>query len=81
MSDISVIVPIYYGRKYIKGIIRQLENCSRQLACSEHEKTVELILVNDAPDERIPVQSSPLIEIVVYDTGENKGMNIQKGYP
>ena len=47
MKNISIIVPIYYGEKYIPNIIRQAEDCRRYL---DKEDYLELLLVNDAPD-------------------------------
>lgn len=75
MKYISVIVPVYYGRKYVKEIIRQIEDCSRQLSGSCYEESLELILVNDAPDEIIPLYSSSLIQISVYHTEKNRGIH------
>ena len=69
---ISVIVPIYHGKKYIKPMIHQIENCARELdiAC-----TVELLLVNDAPEDSIQdCYFSDLIEINILNTDDNRGI-------
>ncbi len=74
MNLVTVIVPIYYGQKYVKGIIAQVEAASRQM----HPKdSVELLLVNDAPDA--PLKESELrsksIKIVVLNTDINRGIH------
>ncbi len=74
MNLVTVIVPIYYGQKYVKGIIAQVEAASRQM----HPKdSVELLLVNDAPDA--PLNESELrsksIKIVVLNTDINRGIH------
>lgn len=58
MKNISIIVPIYYGEKYIPNIIRQAEDCRRYL---DKEDYLELLLVNDAPDA--PLSQLSLIHI------------------
>lgn len=73
MCDISVIVPIYHGKQYITGLVRQMEeNCKKIL----RDYTVELILVNDDPDSHLEKNySSPLIEVVNMDTDCNRGIH------
>ncbi len=43
---ISVIVPIYHGKMYIQQMIKQIE-----AAAKEVDSEVELLLVNDDPQE------------------------------
>lgn len=50
---VSIIVPIYKGKKYINRLIRIVENNKRCLA-EPHD--VELIFVNDYPEEKISEQ-------------------------
>ena len=45
---ISTIIPLYYGKKYISKQIKQIEIAAKNL-----DGDLELIFVNDAPDEPI----------------------------
>jgi glycosyltransferase involved in cell wall biosynthesis len=47
--DISIIVPLYYGRKYVSSIISQVTCCYNKLK----NASIELILYNDSPDEEV----------------------------
>jgi len=68
---VSVIVPIYHGRKYIPDIIRQLEKCRRKMAV---EMQLELLFISDDPDECLEDFRSDLIEIKVFNTTVNRGI-------
>ena len=70
MMGISVIVPIYHGKKYIPVIIKQIENASAMIS-----ESVELILVNDAPDEKIDEINSVEIDIRVINSKVNHGIH------
>lgn len=76
--DISVIVPIYKGKEYINSIIKQVEECKKQLI----NESVELILLNDYPDDYIEEQQSDCISIRVFNTDRNLGIQATrvKGY-
>lgn len=68
---ISIIVPVYYGKKYIKDLISQAEKNAENVACE-----VELLLVNDAPDNPIEEKwNSDFIQISVINTTENRGIH------
>lgn len=75
MSDISVIVPVFHGKKFIDGIIFQIEECQRKLQHSRENKNIELLLVNDVQDESISERKSTLIDIVVYNAEKNRGIH------
>lgn len=75
MNVISVIVPIFHGKKYIKGLIKQMEDCAVRLQGDKEARIIELILVNDAPDEKIENQNSMLCQITVYNTDHNRGIH------
>lgn len=70
---ISIIVPIYHGKKYITSLIEQLEDCKQQL---DEDINVELVLSNDAPDDRLEqIYMSDLIDIVLINTDINRGIH------
>lgn len=68
---ISIIVPLYYGKKYIRAIIEQIEANAENISCK-----VELLLVNDAPDD--PINESWIsntIQIRIMNTDINRGIH------
>ncbi len=70
--DISVIVPIYYGEKYIDGMVRQIEEAAKR--CEESK--IELLLVNDAPDAPIDREvHSEIIDVYIHNTDHNRGIH------
>lgn len=69
---ISIIVPIYHGQKYMRGLIVQIEDASREIS----GYVTELLFVNDDPDLPInPVFKSELIDIQVINTNVNRGIH------
>lgn len=72
MESVSIIVPIFRGRKFIKGLIRQLEICADicKKSCA-----LELVLVNDDPTERIGEYTSEKIRVKVFETDINRGIH------
>lgn len=70
---ISIIVPVYYGKRYITSLIGQVEDCKKQLY---KDIGIELILSNDAPDDRLEqIYVSDLINIVLINTDINRGIH------
>ena len=73
LKSISVIVPIYYGGKYIPSIIGQVEDCKK---CLKEEAYIELLLVNDAPDAPLsPMWKSSEIHVRIINTDKNVGIH------
>lgn len=50
VSEISIIIPIYHGKRYIQSIIRQAQACA---AHGEGKYTLELLFINDDPNESL----------------------------
>ncbi len=70
---INIIVPIYHGKKYINDLIRQAEECAVRVIS---ECKVQLILVNDAPEDPIEEKYvSETIDIVILNTTMNRGIH------
>ncbi len=68
-----MIVPVYKGKKYIKGLINQLEICTE--AAGGAVKT-ELVLVNDDPGDRInDCCPSQRIDVQAIETDRNRGIH------
>ncbi len=72
MIKVSVIVPVYHGKKYIESVIRQVEACQTFVA---GRAKIELLLVNDAPDEPLPEYQAREVELIVLQTSENRGIH------
>lgn len=72
MNNISVVVPIYYGRRYMADMIRQVELCREYL---DDEDSIELLFVNDAPDDPLPQEwETQSIQVIVINTDKNVGI-------
>lgn len=71
---VSIIVPIYYGKKYIHGMIVQVEESVKNVCQSIY---TELIFVNDAPDDDIDKHDfkSENIIIRIFNTAVNRGIH------
>jgi len=69
--DISIIVPIYQGKDYIPFMIEQIERCKYQLKANQQ---VELLLINDCPEEYIDDYKSSDVYIKVFNTDTNCGI-------
>lgn len=80
MNDVSVVVPVFHGKNYIKGIISRLEECQIRLRKVQENASIELILVNDAPDEQLYNEKSSLIHVSVHNTGINRGIHGARVY-
>lgn len=70
MAEISVIVPIFHGDKYIDNIISQIE-----MAADGCCQSIELLLINDDPDMTIMSKNSDEISIIVMNTDSNRGIH------
>lgn len=66
---ISVIVPVYKGKKYIKQIIKQIEECKKRI-----DEMVELLLINDCPEEKLATAESDIITVRVFNSDTNRGI-------
>lgn len=53
MDIVSVVIPIYYGNKYLDNIKKMIDDNQKQLD-KDGKWLVELILVNDSPSVDIP---------------------------
>lgn len=69
--NISIIVPIYHGKKYIRNLISQAEANAKNMLYE-----VELLLVNDAPEDPVDEEfGSEYIRIQVINTDKNRGIH------
>ena len=72
MDKISVIVPIFHGKKYIQGLVEQVEKCAENIPLLR----VELIFSNDDPKEMIILDNtSSNINVKIFNTDKNRGIH------
>lgn len=72
MRNVSVVIPIFHGKKYIDSMIAQLEKCAEM---GGGKLLLELLFVNDDPQEPIGDVSSDVIAVKVLETDENRGIH------
>lgn len=75
MKQISIIVPIYHGKKYIQKIIQQAEECAIKGSGSYK---LELLLVNDDPINQLESYYSDVLDIKVIETDRNRGIHASR---
>lgn len=73
IKRISVVIPIYYGEKYISTLIQQIEECRKYLDKSD---SIEVIFVNDAPDAPLDCRwKSKIVDITIINSDVNIGIH------
>ena len=79
MKKISIITPIFHGKKYINGIIAQVEKCQEAL---NGLGETELLIINDDPS--VPVSEtdykSEHVAIRIFNPGVNRGIHGARVY-
>ena len=76
--DISIIVPLYQGRQYIRPVVEMVEHNQEMLKREGEEKEAELIFVNDFPGEEIKEEDFPgdsSIPIQIVKNPHNLGIH------
>ncbi len=77
--DVSVIIPLYNGKKYIKKLILMLEKNKMCLEYQEYKREIEIIFINDNPQETIEKQdigmSSVIRNITLISNCHNLGIH------
>ncbi len=76
--DISIVIPLYRGNRYIKRLINMIseayEYASRRLQCS-----IEVVLVNDYPDEKVLFSEEHLLfPVSVINHEKNIGIQASR---
>ena len=73
--EISVIIPFYHGNKQINKTVRAVEIAAKEFrdSCG---KTVELIIVNDSPSEKVNVSPDEYsLPIIIIENKCNQGIH------
>lgn len=70
---LSIIVPLYFGGKYILNLIRMTEACMQKL---DGNMVVELVISNDVPEDKMQEHYfSDLIDITILETKIRRGVH------
>ena len=79
MVRISIIVPVYYGKRYLKNLTVQAERAAKRLHRGDQ---AELIYINDAPDDTLDENEyrSDFISVTVCNTTVNRGIHGARVY-
>jgi glycosyltransferase involved in cell wall biosynthesis len=74
MMKISIITPYYYGGKYMKQYMDDIRANEARLATGDE---LEVILVNDSPDEEIVLPSASIgeLQVRILTQGKNAGIH------
>ena len=69
---VSIIVPLFYGKKYLDVILNQVEQCVQNAKGIK----VELVLYNDSPAEKISIcETVYSYKIKVFNSAVNHGIH------
>lgn len=71
--DVSVIIPIYQGRRYLKYWLDILADNFKNYQ-KVYKMQCEAIIVNDYPDEKLELEEKT-IDIAVYNLEKNRGIH------
>ena len=73
MIDVSIIVPLYKGDKYIDSIIRNVELCLCKAGIF-----AELIFVNDYPNEKLKYREGEQCKCLFLNNERNIGIHASR---
>lgn len=67
MKKISVIVPLYLGKKYINNILLMIDRNKDNLQKDKIDVEIETIFINDFPIEKIELKNTKSVKIYVNE--------------
>lgn len=71
-KNISIIIPFYYGNKYMETVLGSIEKCIEK---NKDEINIEVLIVNDSPQEKVFVPKQfKSININVITNSYNMGI-------
>ena len=65
--DLSIIVPLYKGNRYIGSILDRIERCCE--LC--RNKKFEVIFINDYPQETIEIPQKLTVPVLLFTNTKN----------
>ena len=77
MKTVSIIVPLYKGRKYVNSIISMVSENAKTMQSRGFSEKVELIFVNDYPKETIVISDhcTDLTTVILISNEKNCGIH------
>ena len=73
---VSIVTAYYKGRKYMKDYARMIR---RNAARLQNEDSIEVILVNDSPDEEIEIElNCKNVDLKIINNPSNMGIHISR---
>lgn len=75
--DISIIIPLYKGEKYVSYWIQKIFS-NREILRKNNEIEIELIFVNDYPTKKIVIEQdhvNPELKIMIIESEYNRGIH------
>lgn len=73
-TDVSIITPVYKGKKYLKNLLKIIEKTTSNVP----DNQIEWILVNDFPEEEIELPSTSLKNLRIKLINNKVNLGIQK---
>lgn len=73
--DISIIVPLFNGKKYINNIIHMIEENKKILEENQIKKDIEVIFIQDDPDEEIDKIYLCNFSVFFHKNAQNLGIH------
>ena len=72
--DITIVIPFYYGNKYICNLLEKLNKS----ACFAENLKIETLIVNDSPDCQIDFINYSNLNISVITNSKNMGIHYSR---
>lgn len=72
--DITIVIPFYYGNKYICNLLKKLNKS----ACFAENLKIETLIVNDSPDCQIDFINYSNLNISVITNSKNMGIHYSR---
>lgn len=75
--NISIITPLYYGSRYIEGLLDMVDSNTKNLQNLNADLKVEYIIVNDSPDQEIIIDNNKALsfDLKVITNAKNVGIH------
>lgn len=74
---LSIVIPLYHGEKYVRGLIELLERNIKLYYKMGKIGTFEVIFINDSPDDKVDTNLfvSDVVDIKYYPLNKNLGIH------
>ena len=76
-TTVSVIIPYYHGSRFLHQLLQMMEDNAESLK-SEHDAALEVLLVNDSPDEIIKVSDDGHFSLKMLTNPHNCGIHASR---